>query len=91
MDATARLIPAASIARPGSDVQYKNGGSVTLSLSRPKLGPRNSWSPDPELVLVVDDPALATLNATWTATIKGHHKQYCGSLSIPVERCGDGP
>ncbi|MTD54070.1 hypothetical protein [Amycolatopsis pithecellobii] len=67
-------------------VSFTNGGSVDLTLPLRELRPEGTFESSNGLVLVVDDPTLKRIEATWRATARGHHDVYEGALSVAVDR-----
>lgn len=71
-------------------VSFKNGGSVALELNVGELRPRGIYeSEDEELVLIVNDESLITIQGTWKLTATGHNNVYSGEITVEVDPSRD--
>lgn len=66
-------------------ITFKNGGSVTLELEVGELRPRGVFeSEGDEIVLVVADPSLSSIEGTWELTARDHNEVYSGETIVEV-------
>lgn len=71
-------------------VSYRNGGSVDLQLNVGELRPRGMYeSEDEELVLIVDDKSLSSIDGTWELTARGHDMVFSGEITVAVDPSRD--
>ena len=73
--------------RPHSS--YSNSGSVTATFTIPMLRTRGTHIFDNEVVLVVRDPALHSIEGSWSATASGIDGVFTGPLSVQVREAKD--
>ncbi|WP_170927289.1 hypothetical protein [Agreia sp. VKM Ac-1783] len=68
-----------------SPLQWKNSGSVDLTLRVGDLRPRQTYDfDDDELVLVMPPMATGEVRGTWEITARDHNEIYSGELTVPV-------
>jgi hypothetical protein len=67
------------------DIEYRNGGSVDLTVSASEIRPRGVYtSDDDECVLVVRDRALTQVEGDWSLTAQGYDRVFEGRLTQAV-------
>jgi hypothetical protein len=68
-----------------SPLDWKNGGSVDVTLKVSKLRPRGEYFfEDPELILVLPFTRESHVKGTWQITASGHDEIYTGELQVEV-------
>lgn len=68
-----------------SPLDWKNGGSVDVTLKVGKLRPHAEYLfDDPELILVLPASGESHVKGTWQITAGGHDEIYAGELQVEV-------
>ena len=68
-----------------SPLDWKNSGSVDLTLDVGELRPRQTYSSDEdELVLFLPHVGEGDVSGTWEITARDHNDIYAGDLTVPI-------
>jgi len=73
----------------GPRATFSNGGSVRATFELPELRPFGVATLDDDVVLIIRDPAMTTVEGAWSATARDVNARFEGQFVLPVQEPRD--